>query len=462
MQAMKTTLDQKIRHFLHPDLLSGSIFKALLSFMIPIVVSYLFQQFYNMADTVIVGHYLKEESLAAIGAGSVIFQIILDLGNGFGSGCSIVVARAFGSGDRNYLKRVVAASIVIMLFVTAGVTTICLLTLKPVLILLGTPGMILDQSFSYIYVITLFGGVLFAYNLCAGLLRAIGNSFMPLIFLVLSSLLNIALDILLITRFGMGVAGTAIATVIAQGSSVLLCLVYILVKARILIPSAASFKVRGCGAFRLYREIFLQGLSMALMLAIVGSGTLILQSAINGFGTYIIAGHMAARKLFSLSTVVIFSLGMTASTFVSQNYGANNLSRANRGVNIAVIMTLCYTLIMVILSPFIIRPIFEFVSGSQNPELLNYGTKYLRFAYPFFAALGPLIVLRNSLQGLGAKLLPLVSSLVELLGKILFTIIVIPRLGIWGIILCEPLIWCAMAVQLIFAYRGRIRQIKAA
>ena len=125
--------------------------------------------------------------------------------------------------------------------------------------MLGTPGMILDQSLSYITIVTLFGGVLFAYNLCAGLLRAIGNSFMPLVFLILSSILNVILDILLITKFGMGVEGTAIATVISQGTSVLLCILYILTKAKILIPSPASFKIRGCGAFRLYREIFLQG-----------------------------------------------------------------------------------------------------------------------------------------------------------------------------------------------------------
>ncbi len=423
----KTTLANKIKHFLHPDLLNGSIFKALVSFMIPIMVSYLFQQLYNTADTVIVGHYLKEDSLAAIGASTAIFQIILDLGNGFGSGCSIVVARAFGSGDKLYLKRVVAASIIIMIFVTAGVTSLCLLTLKPLLIMLGTPGMILDQSISYIKIVGLFGGVLFTYNLCAGLLRAIGNSFIPLLFLIFSSILNVILDIVLITKFGMGVAGTAIATVISQGISVLLCILYILTKAKILIPSAASFRLHGCGAFNLYREIFLQGLSMALMLAIVGSGTLILQSAINVFGTYIIAGHAAARKLFSLSTVVTFSLGITCSTFVSQNYGAKNLARANKGVNIAILIIWCYTALLVILSPFVIRPIFEFVSGSKNPELVNYGTKYICFSYPFYIVMGPLIIFRNSLQGLGAKFLPLVSSFLELAGKILFTIIIIPH-----------------------------------
>ena len=448
-----------LKRLIYPDLLNGSIFKAILSFMIPIVVSYLFQQFYNTADTIIVGHYLREESLAAIGACAAIFELVLHLGNGFGSGCSIVVARAFGSGDREYLKRAVAASILTIIAVSLLITLGCGLFLRPILIALGTPALIIEESMSYIRLVGLFCGVLFAYNLCAGMLRAIGNSFMPLIFLVISSVLNVCLDILLITKFGMGVAGTAIATVIAQGASVVLCILYIAKGARILIPDAASFKIRGTGAGKLYREIIGQGASMALMMSIVGSGTLVLQSAINTFGTYIIAGHIAARKLFSLSTVVIFSLGMTSTTFVSQNYGAGKIDRIKKGVNVAIGIIWAYTVILVILSTFIIRPIFAFVSGSENPELLNYGTTYLRFAYPFFIVLGPLIVLRNSLQGLGQKLLPLVSSFVELAGKILFTILIIPRLGVWGIILCEPLIWCVMTVQLTWAFVTRIRKL---
>ena len=274
-----------------------------------------------------------------------------------------------------------------------------------------------------------------------------------------SSILNVILDILLITKFGMGVEGTAVATVIAQGISVVLCIIYIFKGAKILIPHAGSFKIRGTDAGKLYKELIGQGLSMALMLTIVGSGTLVLQSAINTFGKYIIAGHTAARKVFSLSCVVIFSIGMTSSTFVSQNYGANNIERVKKGVKITVLMTICYGMILTALSFFIIRPFFKFISGSENQELLDYGTKYLQFAFPFFTVLGPLIILRNSLQGIGSKILPLISSIVELAGKILFTLILIPLLGQWGIILCEPLIWCVMTAQLAAAFIMRIRKI---
>ncbi|MBP5250926.1 MAG: MATE family efflux transporter [Treponema sp.] len=445
-----------LKRFIYPDLLNGSIFKSILFFTIPIITSYLFQQLYNTADTIIVGHYLREDSLAAIGACAAIFEIILFLGNGFGTGCSIVIARAFGTGDREYLKRTVAASVIIVAVVSVLIMLASFVFLRPVLVILGTPPEILEGAMSYISIVGIFSGVLFAYNFLAGMLRAIGNSFMPLIFLLLSSVLNVVLDILLITKLGMGVEGTAIATVIAQGVSVVLCIIYIFKGAKILIPHAASFKIRGTDAGRLYKELLGQGLSMALMLSIVGSGTLVLQSAINTFGKFIIAGHTAARKVFSLSSVVIFSIGMSSSTFASQNYGAGNIPRVKKGVKIAVLMTVCYGIFLTLISFFIIRPVFKFISGSENEQLLNYGTKYLQFAFPFFTVLGPLIILRNSLQGIGAKVLPLISSIVELAGKILFTLILIPHLGIWGIILCEPLIWCVMTTQLAFAFVMRI------
>ena len=448
------------KRLIYPDLLNGSIFKSILFFMLPISTSHLFQQLYNTTDTIIVGYFLHENSLAAIGACAAVFEIIMNLGNGFGTGCSIVIARAFGSDDREYLKRAVAASVLIITVVSGLLTISCVLFLRPILTALKTPSIILEEAVSYISIIGIFCGVLFAYNLCAGMLRAVGNSFMPLLFLMVSSLLNVALDIVLITRFGMGVAGTAVATVIAQGVSVVLCILYTLKGAKVLIPSAASFRLRGAG--RLYKDLIGQGLSMALMLSIVGSGTLILQSAINTFGTYIIAGHIAARKIFSLSTVFISSVGMTSATFVSQNYGAQNLTRIKKGVKIAVLMTVCYGIALTVLSPFIIRQVFEFVSGSKNPQLLAYGTRYLQFAFPFYAALGPLVVFRNSLQGIGAKLLPLVSSVVELSGKILFTVILIPNLGVLGIMLCEPLIWCAMAFQLVWAFISRIKKMSSA
>ena len=174
----------------------------------------------------------------------------------------------------------------------------------------------------------------------------------------------------------------------------------------------------------------------------------------------IIAGHLTARKLFSLSTLPILTWRIASATFVSQNYGAKQLDRVRKGVRLAILITTIWSVLLVALAPVILRPLISFISGSSKQELLDYGYKYLTFAYPFYIVLGVLIVLRNALQGLGSKLLPLGSSIIELIGKILFTVLIIPHLGIQGIIMCEPLIWCAMMLHLLWAYVRKIRSLK--
>jgi len=441
-------ISHKLEKLMHPDLINGSIIKSLIAFLIPLLISYTFQQCYSAADAVIVGHYLHEESLAAIGAAAVLFELLIGFGMGFGNGLGIVVARAFGANREDILKKCVSAAFVITVIITLLIMIAGKFFLMPLLNILGTPKEIILESYSYINTIAVFCGVLFAYNLFSALLRAIGNSFMPLIFLIISSLLNISLDIIFITKFGMGVKGTAIATVIAQGISALLCFIYIFTKAKILIPSKIHFKPE----VLIYRDMLGQGLSMAFMGSIVTSGTVIIQSAINSFGKFIIAGHIAARKIFTMTTIPIFTLGMTASTFASQNYGAGKYDRIRKGVKDAILIITGWTILLILVFPFVLKFLMIFISGSQNPKVLNYGVKYVQFMLPFYIALGGVIVIRNALQGLGSKLLPLISSIIEMLGKILFTIVIIPKMGTRGIIICEPLIWCAMCIQLVYTY----------
>ena len=451
-------MKNRFSSFIKPDLLEGSILKSLIFFTLPIFVSMLFQHLYNAVDTIIVGNYLDDTSLAAIGASASIFELIVGFGNGFGNGMGLVAARAFGSGDRDRIKKAVAGSLILTLTVSAFVALLSLFGMKPLLHLLNTPDSILDESFSYISVVSVLCIVMFAYNLCSGMLRAIGNSFTPLIFLICSSLMNIGLDILFITKFNMGIRGAAWATIIAQAISVMLCLIYIFVKARILIPSAKAGHFRFDGS--LYRELFGQGISMALMSSIVSSGTVLLQSAINSFGPIIIAGHVATRKIFGISNIPLFCLGMANATFVSQNYGAQKFNRIKKGILISCAATTAWTVLVCIAAPFVIRPALRLFSGSENSQLLEYGTKYLYFCFPFYVILGFLVISRNSLQGLGAKFLPLVSSIIELLGKVLFTLLIIPTMNsTWGVILCEPLIWIFMAIYLVFALIARYKKV---
>ena len=416
--------------------------------MIPLLISRVFQQLYNTVDTMIVGNFLGDEALAAMGASSAVYELLVGFSLGIGNGLSIVAARSFGTGDMKLLKRSVAGSLVIGAGITVAIMLLSRVFLMPLLRLLKTPEEIIQESYSYVAVLTLFVGVMFAYNLLAGLLRAIGNSVVPLVFLVLSAILNIFLDILFITRFSMGIEGAAVATVVAQGISAVLCLVYIVIRCRILIPAKEHFRFDK----ELYGELLGQGFSMGFMMAIVSTGTVILQSAINGFGYLTIAGHTAARKLNSFCMMPVSVTGMALSTFVSQNRGANQGERIRKGVCYANLISVFWgVVLMAILYPGA-PALVKLISGSSEKVVLDIGTWYMWLNAPFYAVLGILFNLRYSLQGLGRKLVPLVSSIIEFLGKILFVILVIPRTGYLGVIICEPVIWCLMCLQLLYSF----------
>ena len=430
------------------NILKGNILKGLVIFAIPIFISNIFQQLYNTVDTMIVGNYLGDASLAAIGSSSAVYDLLVGFALGIGSGLSIVTARCYGSNDEEQLKKSVAGSLVIGLIVTVVITVVAQLFLYPLLQLLNTPENIIDESYSYILMVTSFVGVMFAYNLLSGFLRAIGNSFMPLVFLILSSGVNVILDIVLITEFGMGIEGAAIATVISQGISAVLCLLYIFKKCPSLIPSRKHF------AFdkELYKDLLGQGFSMGFMLSIVSAGTVILQFAINNLGYLIIAGHTAARKLSSFCSMPAATLAVALSTFVSQNKGANKPDRIRKAVKYSNIVAVALGGTMAIILFFTAPMAVEILSGSSEAVVIENGARYLMINAPFYAVLGILLNLRLSLQGLGKKVVPLVSSIIELVGKIIFVVLLIPTLEYFGVIICEPVIWCFMCAQLAYSF----------
>ena len=430
------------------DLIHGPIFRNLLWFAVPIFISNLFQQLYNAADTMIVGNVLGDSALAAVGACGSIYELLVGFGLGIGNGLAIVTARAFGAEDYKRVRQSVAWSMIIGIVASLIITAAGMLFLHPLLVLLDTPTEILEDAYSYISVIALFVLVMFAYNLCAALLRAIGNSVMPLVFLVFSSCLNVGLDILFITRFNMGVAGAAVATVIAQAVSVVLCILYILKKTEILVPRREHFAYdRG-----LVKELVGQGLSMGLMSSIVSAGSVILQYGINGLGTLVIAGHTAARKLFALTDMPVMAISMAAATFVSQNRGASQPQRVRQGMRQTFLFCIGTAVVMSLLMLVSARWLVGLVSGSSEPVVLDNGAAYLIWNAPFYSVLGILLATRYALQSLGQKVLPLISSGIEFVGKILFVLFFIPRFEYMAVILCEPIIWCFMCAQLLYVY----------
>ncbi len=430
------------------DLIHGPIMKNLLIFMLPILVSYIFQQLYNAVDTAIVGHYLGEQSLAAVGANVAIFDLMVMFAQSLGNGLCIVVSRAYGAGDEEKLRKSVAGSFVIGVATTLVMTVLSLFGLGPLLRALGTPEAIYAEALSYIRIIGGWIVVMFAYNLFSSLLRAIGNSAMSLVFLIISSVLNVILDLILVAGVGMGVRGAAAATVIAQGISAVLCVGYILARARILIPNREDWN---CGK-ALMVELAGQGYAMAFMGSVVNVGSVILQSGINSLGATVIAGHTTARKLFMLCALPNISMGMAISTFVSQNKGAGQRERIIRGVWESYVYDLVCGLFTIVVLFLFADELAVLISGSTNPELIGNTVAYVRFAAVFSGVLGVLHQTRLALQGLGAKFTPLVSSFIELFGKCIFAWSLVPRMGYRAVILCEPLIWCVMAVHLVFAF----------
>ena len=351
------------------DFLNGPIIKSLVLFAVPMLISSIFQQLYNMVDTMIIGHYLGDDSLAAMGACSSIYSLVVGFTLGIGSGMSIVNARSFGAGDMDKLKRSVASAICIGFGIAMIATFLGGAVLRPLLEILNTPENIIDEAYAYVSTIVAGALATVAYNISSGMLRAIGNSFMPLVFLIISSILNVILDILLIVQFSMGVSGAAIATVVSQGVSAVLCVIYIIKKTPILVPKKEHFKFDG----ELWKELLGQGISMALMGSIVSIGTVILQYGINGFGSMIIVAHMAARKIYSLFCMAINVTSMAVSTFVSQNKGAGNRERIVKVMKYAYIYDVIVAGLITLALWAFGEQMIIWLTGTSDPVVLENG-----------------------------------------------------------------------------------------
>ena len=430
------------------ELTSGKPAKIMLAFAVPIVIGSLFQQLYSMIDTVIVGRTIGVDAIAALGSTSYISNLIIGFMSGLTNGFSIVTARHFGAGDYVKMRRSVAGTIILGLGISFVFTIISLIFLRPFLRILSTPDEIFETAYSYIFIILAFMTAAMLYNMSAGILRAVGDSLTPLIFLIISSFMNIGLDLFFIIKMGMGVEGAAYATVISQAFSFVLCLVYILKRFSYLVPKAEEFRVTAAEI----GELMSMGLSLALMFSIVEIGSLILQRAINTFGTETIAAHTAARKISSILMLPYSAFGSACATYCSQNIGAGRPERVGRGIKSAVIICWIWSAIAVIAgylaAPFIIK----WIAGTDEQFIIDLASQYMRVNTPFYFVLAVLIVMRSSLQGLGRKTIPVASSIIEMIGKTLVAFIAAPALGYFGVMISEPAVWFFMTVLLVAGY----------
>lgn len=430
------------------ELTSGKPFKIILSFAVPIIIGNLFQQLYSMIDAIIVGRVISVDAFASLGSTGYISNLIIGFMSGLTNGFSIITAHFFGAGDHVKMRRSVAGTIILGLSVSVIFTFLSIFLLDFFLQVLNTPDEIFEMARSYIRIILMFMTTAMLYNMAAGILRAVGDSLTPLIFLIISSFVNIGLDLLFIIKFNMGVNGAAYATVISQTFSFILCCIYIFKRFPHLIPKREEFRI----TLAEVKQLMSMGLSFALMYSIVEIGSLILQRAINGFGTDTIAAHTAARKISGILMLPYSALGSASATYCSQNIGAGKPERVFRGIKSAVLISWIWSAVAVLIGYFCASFIVELIASTEKTFIIETASKYLRINTPFYFVLGVLIVMRSSLQGLGRKAIPVASSVIELLGKASIAFILAPMLGYFGVMISEPAVWILMTILLILGY----------
>ncbi|RHP33313.1 MATE family efflux transporter [Lachnotalea sp. AF33-28] len=430
------------------DMTTGSPMKILIAFSIPLLIGNIFQQFYNMVDSIIVGQFVGEDALAAVGStGSVVF-LVLGFAMGIASGFGVLISQAFGAGDTRLLRHYTAMSLTLSMIVTVILTVITVLTARPLLVLMKTPENILDQATAYLTIIFAGMGCTMFYNVLSAILRGIGDSRTPLYFLVLSSVLNVLLDLFCVVTLKLGAAGAAWATVIAQGVSALLCLMYMFKKFDILKLKRDDWKF----SFTSAKRLFGVGLPMALQFSITAIGVMILQTAINRFGSTVVAAYTAASKVEQLTTQPMVTLGTTIATYCGQNLGAGRYDRIKKGVRqgtwIAVLATAFAAFISVVFGGSIVK----WFLSNPSEEVLGYANTYLRTVSVFFIALSLLYLHRNALQGVGRAMVPMMAGGAEMVTRIFVAIVLAGSFGYPAICLASPLAWVAAEIPLFIRY----------
>lgn len=426
-------------------LTEGTPWKQILLFSIPIFWGNVFQLLYSLVDTKIVGSTLGTEALAAVGSVSTLHTLMTGFLNGLTLGFSLITAMCFGAKNRKRLKKTFAAAISLGVLTTLALVLMLMIFLHPVLNLLHVPQAQFEMAYAYISVLIVGLFATLFYNLCANTLRAIGDALTPLIFLIVATVSNIGLDYLFILGFQMGVQGAAYATVLAQLLSVVLCLIRIFRKFPILHIQKVDFRFDR----ELIAEMYKSGLSMGLMSCLVGIGTILLQSSINTLGTTVIVAHTAARKVFELVSLPNSVLGSAMATYCGQNYGARRFDRIRQGIRASLIIAAVWAVVVFLICHTIEGKLIQFVASTTNPDVIYWGSTYLKVDMSFIVICGVIVILRNSMQGFGDRVIPVFSSCIELAGKIIFAFVFAPMFAYWGIIWAEPLVWIAMVIPLI-------------
>lgn len=438
------------------DMTEGRPLRLIIGFAVPMLLGMLFQQFYSMVDTIIVGKFLGVGPLAGVGSTGSLNFLVIGFVSGICNGFAVPVAQMFGAREEGEMRRYVANGtwlcILFSIVLTAAVVVFC----RPFLKLMQTPENIF--SYAYTYIVIIFWGIpcTFLYNMLAGIIRSLGDSKTPVIFLAVSSMINIVLDVLFILVFHMGVEGPAFATVISQGISGLICLWYMKKKFTVLRISREEWKPR----WYHIRKLCYIGIPMGLQYSVTAIGTLVIQSAINGFGSVAVAGVTAAQKIQGFLCCPYEALGMTMAAYCGQNIGAGRLDRIQRGVKDALLCGFAVSAVMMCVVFLGGRQLSMIFLDAPDGQVMDYSYRFLTVSALAYSLLTLVNVVRFAIQGMGFSVFAVTAGVFEMVARAVAGTVIVAATGFTGICLANPLAWLAADCFLIPAFFRCIRVMR--
>lgn len=434
------------------DMTKGTPSKVLLSFAFPIILSGMFQQLYNIADSVIAGHFAGVDALAAVGASYPITMLFIAIATGAGVGCSVVISQLFGAGTLGKLKTAISTSILTIIGLSIALTLIGLLICNPLMRLMNTPEDIFADSALYlrIYICGLF--FLFTYNIATAIFNGLGDSKTPLYFLIFSSLFNVILDLVFVAVFKMGVAGVALATFIAQGLSSIAALLYLIYKVKKIHTDEVSTRFD----LEILAHISRIAVPSIIQQSIVSVGQLCVQALVNSYGATVVAGYSSAIKMDSFFKIVIMSMGNAVSNFTAQNLGAGKIERVPQGYRAALKVMFGYSMLsLLIVLLFSNQLIGIFVDSVSGSAVISIGSQYMYIVSAAYFAFALLMVGNGILRGAGYMKGFTTSTLTDLFVRVIGSYILAYLIGYEAIWISIPVGWIVgMGVCSVFYKKG--------
>ena len=435
------------------NMTEGEPLKLILPFMIPLLIGNVFQQLYNIADVVIVGRTIGVEALAAVGAVTPLFMMTMVLTIGLSNGCTVVTGQRYGAGDMEGMRRSIGTCTVLSVLFTLFIMGVFHLIIDPALVLMNIPAELLSDAKAYVMIIVDGLFAMMAYNLLSGIMRSLGDSKTPLYFLIVSSIVNIALALCFILYLGWGVPGSAIALVIAQAISAILCMVYIYMRFPQLHIGRKDFKLDGPEIWAHLR----MGLPMAVQFSVLGLGIIVLQAVCNKFGGQQIAGFTAATRVEQMALQPMISSGIAMAVFTVQNYGARRFDRIREAVRKCSMLSLGFSLFAAACMFFFSEHIIGIFLENPAQEVMDAAHMYILYTVPVYFFLSQIFIYRNACQGMGIGLVPMLAGLIELIMRSGAAILLSEHFGYLGACLASPVSWTCCAIFVFCAYHYFIR-----